>query len=49
MRKNTLTAQKKQLLRLLKQKALKKGKVTLSSGRVSDYYLDGRLITLSAS
>lgn len=38
---------RKRLLRLLKRKALKRGRVVLSSGRVSDYYLDGRLITLS--
>ncbi|MFC1658194.1 orotate phosphoribosyltransferase [Candidatus Omnitrophota bacterium] len=48
MREDTLTKQKRQLLLLLKERALKRGKVVLSSGRVSDYYLDGRLITLSA-
>lgn len=33
---------------LLKNKAIKKGRFVLSSGRISNYYLDGRLITLSA-
>ncbi|MBU0548807.1 MAG: orotate phosphoribosyltransferase [Candidatus Omnitrophica bacterium] len=36
------------LLRLLRQKALKRGRIVLSSGKVSNYYLDGRLITLNA-
>ena len=39
---------KKRLLTLLKQKAFKKGKFVLSSGKTSNYYLDGRLITLDA-
>lgn len=39
---------KERLLTLLKNKAIKKGRFVLSSGRVSNYYLDGRLITLSA-
>ena len=34
-------------MRLLKRKALKRGRVVLSSGKVSNYYLDGRLVTLS--
>lgn len=38
---------KRQLLKLLRQKALKQRRVVLSSGRASNYYLDGRLITLS--
>ena len=36
------------LLELLKEHALVIGKVTLSSGRESDYYLDERMVTLSA-
>lgn len=36
------------LLELLKEKALVVGKVILSSGRESDYYLDERMVTLSA-
>jgi orotate phosphoribosyltransferase len=38
---------KNQLLVLLKKEAFKKGKFTLSSGKISDYYLDGRIITLT--
>ncbi len=38
---------KKQLLILLQKDALKKGKFTLSSGKESPYYLDGRIITLT--
>ena len=38
---------KRRLLRLIKARALKLGRVVLSSGKVSDYYLDGRLITLT--
>lgn len=38
---------KKRLLALLKKEALKKGRFVLSSGKISNYYLDGRLITLS--
>lgn len=39
---------KKSLFNLLNQEALKRGKFVLSSGQESNYYLDGRLITLSA-
>jgi len=39
---------KKELLALLKKNALKTGRFVLSSGRISNYYLDGRIITLSA-
>ena len=35
-----------ELLKLVKEKALKKGKFTLSSGKTSDYYLDGKQVTL---
>jgi orotate phosphoribosyltransferase len=38
---------KKRLLRLLEKEALKRGKFVLSSGRESNYYLDGRVITLT--
>lgn len=38
---------KTRLLALLKRGALKKGNFVLSSGRTSNYYLDGRLITLT--
>lgn len=35
------------LLALLKKEALKKGRFVLSSGKVSNYYLDGRIITMT--
>jgi orotate phosphoribosyltransferase len=37
---------KEKLFNLLNQEALKRGKFVLSSGRESNYYLDGRVITL---
>ncbi|MFH1413734.1 MAG: orotate phosphoribosyltransferase [Candidatus Omnitrophota bacterium] len=42
-----ISNQKRQLLRLLKEKALKKGEFVLSCGKKSNYYLDGRIITLT--
>jgi orotate phosphoribosyltransferase len=39
---------KAKLFDLLEKRALKRGKFKLSSGRESNYYLDGRLITLSS-
>ncbi|MCM8795792.1 MAG: orotate phosphoribosyltransferase [Candidatus Omnitrophica bacterium] len=44
----SLVGLKKRLLCLLKKEALKKGKFILSSGKTSNYYLDGRVITLDA-
>lgn len=38
---------KRKLAALLKKEALKKGEFILSSGKKSDYYLDGRMITLT--
>jgi len=38
---------KARLLTLLEKEALKKGKFVLSSGKTSNYYLDGRIITLT--
>lgn len=38
---------KKELFELLNNKALKRGKFVLSSGQESNYYLDGRIITLT--
>ena len=35
------------LLALLKKDAFKKGRFVLSSGKISNYYLDGRIITLT--
>jgi orotate phosphoribosyltransferase len=39
---------KKELFHLLKTKAFTRGKFILSSGKTSDFYLDARLVTLSA-
>ncbi|MCM8801311.1 MAG: orotate phosphoribosyltransferase [Candidatus Omnitrophica bacterium] len=47
MLNSSLKERKERLLRLLKQYALKKGRFILSSGKISNYYLDGRLITLT--
>lgn len=47
MRRQGLKELKTRLLTLLKKKAFKKGRFVLSSGKISNYYLDGRLITLS--
>lgn len=38
---------KEKLFKLLNQDALKRGKFILSSGKESNYYLDGRVITLT--
>jgi orotate phosphoribosyltransferase len=38
----------KRLFQLIKKKALFKERVFLSSGKTSNYYLDGRLVSLSA-
>ena len=40
---------KQELFRLLKEKAFSRGKFILSSGKESSYYLDARLVTLSAA
>jgi orotate phosphoribosyltransferase len=40
---------KKELFRLLKTQAFSKGKFILSSGKESSFYLDARLVTLSAA
>ena len=47
MEKLNLAQLKEKLFDLLNQKALKRGKFVLSSGKESNYYLDGRIITLS--
>ncbi len=39
---------RKELFRLLKTQAFSKGKFILSSGKESNFYLDARLVTLSA-
>jgi len=43
-----LPGDKERLLQLLKKEAVSKGKITLSSGKVSDFYIDARRVTLSA-
>ncbi|MDD4894313.1 MAG: orotate phosphoribosyltransferase [Candidatus Omnitrophica bacterium] len=47
MEKEELKELKVKLLELLNKEALKRGKFTLSSGKTSTYYLDGRIITLT--
>jgi len=47
MEKEGLKELKEKLLALLKREALKKGEFVLSSGKISNYYLDGRIITLT--
>lgn len=47
MEDKTIRELKVKLLALMKKEALKKGKFVLSSGKISNYYLDARLITLS--
>ena len=42
------THNKQKLLELIKEKAVFKGKFTLSSGKESSYYIDLRLVTLSS-
>ena len=46
MKKNNVEKMKKRLLEVLKEKALVIGERRLSSGRVSSYYVDGKLVTL---
>lgn len=47
MPKEELKVLKTKLLALLKREALKTGSFVLSSGKISNYYLDGRIITLT--
>lgn len=47
MKRQGLKELKKRLLVLLKKKAFKKGRFVLSSGKISNYYFDGRIITLT--
>jgi orotate phosphoribosyltransferase len=47
MEDNELKEWKDQLLKLLDKEAFKRGDFTLSSGKKSNYYLDGRVITLT--
>jgi len=47
MKEESLQELKEKLAALLKKEALKKGNFVLSSGKASNYYLDGRLITLN--
>lgn len=46
MEKENLAQLKRKLHDLLDRQALKRGSFTLSSGKTSNYYLDGRVITL---
>jgi len=47
MEKVDIKELKAQLLALLNKEALKRGQFVLSSGKMSNYYLDGRVITLT--
>ena len=47
MENNELRELKGRLLKLLEKEALRRGDFTLSSGKKSNYYLDGRVITLT--
>jgi len=47
MEKANCAELKEKLFKLLNKEALKRGKFMLSSGKESNYYLDGRVITLS--
>lgn len=47
MVKPNIKKSKERLFYLLKKKALFKGRIVLSSGKISNYYIDGRLITLN--
>ncbi|MCM8796539.1 MAG: orotate phosphoribosyltransferase [Candidatus Omnitrophica bacterium] len=47
MQDQNINELKKKLFQLLKKEALKRGRFILSSGRESNYYLDGRIITLT--
>ena len=44
-----MDADKSELFRLLKTQAFSKGKFILSSGKESNFYLDARIVTLSAA
>ncbi len=48
MGNKTLKECRAQLLKLLKKKTVRTGRVRLSSGKISNFYVDGRLITLSS-
>ena len=47
MEKKAQLELKRKLLALLKKQAFKRGRFVLSSGKISNYYLDGRIITLT--
>jgi len=47
MEEKKLNELKENLRSLLQAEALKKGRFVLSSGKISNYYLDGRIITLT--
>lgn len=47
MKNQNIKELKTRLLNLLKKEALKTGKFILSSGKTSNYYLDGRIITMT--
>ena len=48
MEQENLKQLKQELFSLLEKEALKRGSFVLSSGKTSNYYLDGRVVTLTA-
>ncbi|MBF0504045.1 MAG: orotate phosphoribosyltransferase [Candidatus Omnitrophica bacterium] len=46
---NSIDRNKSELFNILKAQAFSRGRFVLSSGKISDYYLDARLVTLSAA
>lgn len=44
----SMNSKRSRLMEILKEKSVLKGKFKLSSGKVSDHYIDGRLTTLDA-
>ena len=48
MTANSIPSKKKSLLPILKRLSYKKKRVVLSSGKVSNYYFDGRITSLSS-
>ena len=48
MATSSIKVKKKRLLSILKKLSYKKGRVVLSSGKISNYYFDGRITSLSS-
>lgn len=48
MKSPNIKNKKQELLSILKKKAFHRGRVVLSSGKISSYYLDARVVTLTS-